>query len=179
MNTIFTLLLALIPAAFPFMQLPAQVGQSNENLSASVKDLRNAPREVVLDGRSLSLSAYPWRDFMPGPFPGTEGSPMMVVLRVATSDEKPFPSGVRIDRAWVLFGEQAWEASEFRARVKSPPYDKDSWINCADSPVCEATARDGPKWGPGVFVDVVVRLTDKEGRHYLLQAPKQCVKRTD
>ena len=106
-------------------------------------------------------------------------SPMMVVLKVATTDKKPFPSGVRMDRAWVLFCEQMWEASEFRAQVKGPRNNKDSWINCAESPVCEATARDGPRWGPGVFVDVVVRLTDKEGRHYLLQAPKQYVNRTD
>lgn len=103
---------------------------------------------------------------------------MIAVLKVVTSDKKPFPSGVRMDRGWVLFGEQMWEAAEFRDQVKGLRH-KDSWINCPDSPVCEAVARDGPKWGPGVFVDVVVRLTDKEGRHHLLQAPKQCVERTD
>ena len=172
MNIILTFLLALIPAAFPFKQLPAQVGQSKENLSVSINDLRKAPTEVVLDGRSLSLSAYLWRDFNPSSPP--DGTPMIAVFKVGTSDKKPFPSGVRMDRAWVLFGEQMWEASEFRAQVK----DKDSWISCPDSPVCEAVARDGPKWGPGVFVDVVVRLTDKEGRHHLLQVPKQCVKAT-
>jgi hypothetical protein len=174
MNTIFTLLLALIPAAFSFQHFPALVGQSKENSSVSINDLRNAATEVVLDGRSLSLSAYLWRDFNPSSPP--DGTPMIAVLKVATFDKKPFPSGVRMDRAWVLFGEQVWETSEFRDQVKSPPYDKDSWINCSDSPVCEATARNGPKWGPGVFVDVVVRLTDKEGRHHLLQVPKQCVK---
>jgi hypothetical protein len=178
MNTIFTLLLALIPAASPFQQFPALVGQSKENLSVSINDLRNAPTEVVLDGRSLSLSAYLWRDFMPSYPPAPDGQPMIAVLKVATSDKKPFPSGVRMDRAWVLFGEQMWETSEFRARVKGLPYSKDSWINCSDSPVCEAVARDGPKWDPGVFVDVVVRLTDKEGRHHLLRVPKQCVKAT-
>jgi len=175
MNIIFTLLLALMPAAFPFVQLPAQTNQSKENLSVSIKDLRNAATEVVLDGRSLSLSAYPWRDFMPTTSWGAEGSPMMVVLKVATSDKKPFPSGVRMDRVWVIFGEQVWETSELRAQVKTLPYNKDLWVNCSDSPVCEVTARRGPKWGPRVFVDVVVRLTDKEGRHHLLQVPKQCV----
>ena len=28
----------------------------------------------------------------------------------------------------------------------------EKWINCLDAPVCEAVARRGPKWGPGVFV---------------------------
>jgi len=179
MNAIFTLVLALIPTAFPFNQIPALAGQAKENLPVSISDLRNAPTEVVLDARSLSLSAYPWRDFMPGAWPAPDGSPMMVGLKVATSDKKPFPSGVRMDRAWVLFGAQMWEVADLRGRLKGRLYNADSWITCSDSPVCEVTARDGPKWGPGVYVDVVVRLTDKEGRHYLLQAPKQYVNRTD
>ena len=174
MNIIFTLLLPLI-LAFPLVHPPAQTRQSKENLSVSLKDLRNAPTEVEIDGRSLSLSAYPWRDFMPGPGNSSDGSPMMVVLKVATTDKKPFPSGVRLDRVWVLFGEQVWETSKFRDQMKSPPDAKDSWINCSDSPVCEVTARNGPKWGPNIFVDVVVRLTDKEGQHHLLQVRKQCV----
>ncbi len=178
MNTIFILLLALIPSAFPFVQLPAQTGQSKENLSVSIKDLQSAPPEVVIDGRSLSLSAYPWRDFMPGTSAGGDGSPMMVVVKVATSDKKPIPSGVRMDRVWVLFGEQVWETSELRDQPKTPPYNKDLWVNCSDLPVCEVTARGGPKWGPDVFVDVVVRLTDNEGRHHLLQVPKQYVNAT-
>jgi hypothetical protein len=40
-------------------------------------------------------------------------------------------------------------------------------------------ARDGPKWGPGIEVDVVIRLRDAAGRHVLLQAREQLVHRTD
>src|SRR6266498_1106513 len=162
MKIISTLLLTFIPVAFTFIHLPAQVGQSKENPSESITDLRSAPTEVLLDGRSLSLSAYPWRDFMPGAWPGPDGSPLMVVLKVATSDKKPLPSGVRADGAWVLFGEQTWEISDLRRNVARIPDNKDSsekWINCPDLPVCEFTVRDGPSWGPGVFVDVVLRLT--------------------
>src|SRR5512132_123588 len=102
MNIIATLLLPFIPMAFAYKQLPAQLGQSKENSPVSITDLRNAPTEVVLDGRSLSLSAYPWRDFMPTTFPNPNGSPMMVGLKVFTADKEPLPSGIRIDRAWVL-----------------------------------------------------------------------------
>jgi hypothetical protein len=178
MNIIFILLLALIPAAFPFAQLPTQTGQSKENLSVPIKDLRKTPTEVVLDGRALTLSAYLWRDFMPSTFPAPNGSPMMAVFKIATSDKKPPLSKVRIDRAWVLFGEQVWEIPDLRRNVERITDNKDSsekWISCPDSSVCEFTARNGPKWGPGVFVDVVVRLIDEEGRHHLLQARKQYV----
>jgi hypothetical protein len=41
--------------------------------------------------------------------------------------------------------------------------------------MCEITLRDGPKWGPGVYVDVVVRFTDDEGQQHFIQAPKQLV----
>jgi hypothetical protein len=182
MNTILILLLALIPAAFPCEGFPARMGQAKENLSISINDLRKAPTAVVLDGRSLSLSTYLWRDFMPSIPSMTDGKPMIAVIKVATSDKKSFPNGVRIDHAWVLFGEQMWETSDFREQLAGPSNNKNSnekWINCPDSPVCEAVARGGPKWGPGVFVDVVVQLTDREGRHHLLRAPKQYVGRTD
>ena len=185
MNTVLTLLLALMPVAGPFKQVGALVGQAKETSSVSINDLRKAPTEVVLDGRSLSLSAYLWRDFMPtiSDIPlGPDGRPMAAVVKVATSDKKPLPSGVRADGVWVLFGEQMWQISDLRRNVARIPDNRDSsekWINCPVSPVCEFTVRDGPKWGPFVFADVVVRLTDKEGRQHLLRAPKQYVNRSD
>ncbi len=43
----------------------------------------------------------------------------------------------------------------------------------------EKIARDGPKWGPGIQADVVVRLLDKEERFYHLKAENQLIQRTD
>ena len=170
MNVFFRFVLGLMLMAVLFTEIHAQVDQAKENLPAvSIKELRNAPAEIVLDGKSLSLSAYLWRDFSPGPF---GERPLMVAVKVATSDKQPFPSRVRIDRIWVLFGEQIW-ASDFRGRAQSPSLNKEGWIYCSDSPVCEASARGGPTWSPGVLVDVVVRLIDKEGKHHLIQARKQ------
>jgi hypothetical protein len=125
MKVIFRLVLALMSVAFLFKEIPAQMDQAQETLPISIKELRNAPAEIVLDGKSLSLSTYVWRDFAPSSSVGADGSPLIVTLKVATSDKKPFPSGVRIDRAWVLFGEQIWEASDFRGQVKSPSHNKD------------------------------------------------------
>jgi hypothetical protein len=178
MNVILSFMLALIAVASHVRQSPALMDPQKE--SVSIKDLRNAPTMVVLDNKSLYLSAYPWRDFMPktGP-PAPDGSPLMVGLKVASADKKPIPSGLLMDRAWVLFGDELWEASDIRGRIPAQPHPIDSWINCSDLPVCETTVREGPKWGPGVFVDVVVRLTDSEGKHYFLQAPKQYIRRTD
>ncbi len=130
MDIIFILLLALIPASFPFEPFPARVAQAKE---VSINDLRKSPTRIVLDGKSLSLSAYLWRDFMPSVPSMIDGKPMIAVFKVATSDKKSFPSGIRIERAWVLFGEQMWETSDFREQLGGPTNNKDSsekWINC-------------------------------------------------
>ena len=179
MKVILRLVLGLMSVAFLSKEVPAQMDQAKENLPVSIKDLRKAPTEIVLNGKSLSLSTFVWRDFMPVTFRGPDGSPLIVTLKVATSDKQAFPSGVRMERAWVLFGEEIWEATDFRSQLKSPSQDREGWIHCSNSPVCEATIREGPKWGPGVFVDVVVRLIDKEGQHYLIQAPRQYINRAD
>ena len=172
MKVIFRFVLGLMSMAVLFTEIHAQVDQAKENLPVvSIKDLRNAPAEIVLDGKSLSLSAYLWRDFAPGPI---GERPLMVVVKVATSDKQPFPSRVRIDRIWVLFGEEIW-ASDYRGRSQDPSDTKEDWIYCSDSPVCEASARGGPLWRPGVLVDVVVRLLDKEGKHHLIQVQRQTI----
>jgi len=175
MKVIFRLVLALMSVAFLFKEVPAQVDQSKENLPVSVKDLRNAPAKIVLDGKSLSLSTYVGRDFMPGSW-GHGGSPLMVGVKVATFDKQAFPSRARIDRIWVLFEEQIW-ASDYRGVPLTPSNsNKEGWIYCSNSPVCEASVQGGPQWRPGVLVDVVVRLIDKEGKHYLIQARRQEIK---
>lgn len=168
MKRIFSLVLALMSMAFLCNENVAQ-----ENSPVSLTDLRSAPAEIVLDGKSISLTAFPWRDFMPGASMGPEGSLLMVGLKVIASNEKQFPSGVRMDRAWVILGEQIWEVSNLRTEGRNPAVGQDGWINCSESLGCQATIREGPRWGPSVQVDVVVRLTDKEGQHYLIQSAKQ------
>ena len=44
--------------------------------------------------------------------------------------------------------------------------------------VLEVVARNGPKWGPGVTVDVVVQLRDARGQIYRLRARDQPIRRT-
>jgi hypothetical protein len=177
MNVILSFMLALIPAASHFGESRAFMGQTQEHSSVSIKDLRNAPTVVVLDNKSLSLSAYPWRDFMPGQ--GADGSPLMVVLKLGSADKKPIASGVRMDRAWVLLGDEIWEAADLRGRIPAQAHPEDSWVNCSGLPVCETTVRDGPKWSPGVSIDVIVLLTDSAGKRYFLQAPKKYIGRSD
>jgi hypothetical protein len=43
----------------------------------------------------------------------------------------------------------------------------------------EIVVRGGPKWGPGIKVDVVVELKDAKNQSHLLRASKQDIHRTE
>ena len=126
-------------------------------------ELRGAPTSITLGGKTLVLETYLYRDFMPVSPPN--GKPLIAVLRVKTADGSAFPSGVRADGAWVVLGDEVWSAAVGEERFPS-----------ASS--YEVVARNGPKWGPGVTVDVVVRLRE-DGEEHRLRASNQPIHRTD
>jgi hypothetical protein len=43
----------------------------------------------------------------------------------------------------------------------------------------EMVFRDGPKWGPGIFIDIVVKLKYMDFKSYYLKAFNQPIYRTD
>ena len=128
-------------------------------------ELRRAPLELTVGDVTVRLEASLWRDFQP--VSPSDGKPLAVVLRIKTVDGTAIPLELHADFAWVLNGNQAW-ASAVGEERRGP-----------DSSFFEVVARDGPKWGPGIEVDVVVRLRDASGRVVLLQARRQLIHRSD
>ena len=124
----------------------------------------SAPERVKIDGREYTLSANAWRDFQPVAPP--DGQPLIVVAKVSPSDMMPLPGDITIDRVWVLNGKKQWSAPP-EAETREPAATR-----------LETAVRGGPKWGPGIKVDVVVRL--KQGKQtWLVRAPGVEIKRTD
>lgn len=126
----------------------------------------SAPERTKIDGREYTLSANAWRDFQPVAPP--DGQPLIVVVNVSPSDMMPLPGGIVIDRVWVLNGKEQWSA------VPEEPGER------GQLPVTrlETAVRGGPKWGPGVKVDVAVRL--KQGKQtWLVRTTGVDIKRTD
>jgi hypothetical protein len=123
------------------------------------------PTVVQVAGHELALEAHLWRDFQPVAPP--DGQPLVAVLYIKTTDGGPFPAGVTADQVTVVFGEERWTA----------PARRESSSGQAD--VLEVVGRDGPKWGPHVNVDVVVRLRGPDDQVHLLRAPNQRIGRTD
>ncbi|MBN2430908.1 MAG: hypothetical protein JXQ27_05505 [Acidobacteria bacterium] len=146
----------------------------------SGRELRDAPVSITIRERTLSLSAILWRDFSPSMPPVANGHPMMAIFTVRCADGHPFPAGVRVDQAWVLFGDKIWAIRDPEEQDETDPTYTDAaghYRNRPDSSVFRVVARNGPKWTPGIRVDVVVRLTDSRGCHHFLCAPQQGVGR--
>jgi len=126
-----------------------------------VSELRSAPTRTIADGKSLSIAASLWRDFMPISPP--DGHPLGGVLKIATDDGSPVPAGITADTSWVIHNADVWSTTvEQRSRAET-------------APIYELVVRNGPKWGPHVAVDVVVRLRDSAGRVFLLRAAGQSI----
>lgn len=135
-------------------------------VSACATDRILAPRLALIAGATVRVDASLWRDFAPSSPP--DGQPLVAVLRVETIDGTPIPSTLSADSAWVYNGARVWAASVVEEQPRG-----------ADASFFEVIARNGPKWGPGIEVDVVVRLRDAAGEVVLLQAPRHLINRTD
>jgi len=142
----------LSPAA---LLAPAELGR-----------VRAAAESVAAAGATLRLDTYLWRDFMPVAPP--DGQPLRAVLRITTADSSAFPPALRADAAWVLNGGAVWATWLEEARPRTP-----------GDPTLEVGAQGGPKWGPGIEVDVVVRLRGVAGAAGYLRARDQLIHRTD
>ena len=91
----------------------------------------------------------------------------MALVKVKAPGETAISSKIDATRLWVVNGVEIWE-TELASRGGSTIGD-----------TLEKIGRDGPKWGPEITVDVVVKIIDlKSGKSYLLKASNQDIHRT-
>ena len=134
--------------------------------TVSLQDLQAAPEEIEINGTEYTLETYLARDFMP-PMSPPDGSPLFALVKVKAPGETAISSKIDATRLWVVKGKEIWE-TEFVSEECSTIGD-----------TLEKIGRDGPKWGPGISVDVVVEIIDlKSRKSYLLKASKQYIHRT-
>jgi hypothetical protein len=146
------------------LAVTAGCGTACRSCHSGTASLASAPERVQVDAREYTLTANAWRDFQPVAPP--QGQPLIVVVKVLPVDKMTVPDDLAIDHLWVLNGKEQWS-------MKPEP--------AAQEPAAtsiEAAVRGGPKWGPGIKVDVVARL--KQGRKtFLVRAAGVDIRRTD
>lgn len=133
-----------------------------------LSQLRAAPDTLTLGDQNLVLRAFMWRDFQPISPP--DGKPLIAIFWVYSADSTALPAGLTADAAWVVSGENVWDT--YLTDEEPPPSEQQPYQ-------LHKIAREGPKWGPGIEVDAVVRLRDERGESYLVRAPSQYISRTD
>jgi len=157
-----------MPKALGMMFVMLAICSCESPLSPGLDDLRSAPEAIVISGRAYTLETYLYRDFMPISPP--DGRPLTAVIWVTAEDRKPFPATLNADRIWVVNGGEIWEASLSAGSSSGDPSRRHQ---------LEKVAQNGPKWGPGISVDVVVKVVESGGKDYLLRASGQSIARTD
>lgn len=123
----------------------------------TLAQLVSAPEVLDLPSQDYHLETLLWRDFMPISPPG--GKPMMAVARLVS--DAPIPDDVKLVHLWVINGNEVWSTQFAEEPIVS-------------GNTIEGIARGGPKWDPGIPVDVVVGV--KVGNVFrLVRAAKQLI----
>ena len=130
-----------------------------------VKQLKSSPENVVINGDRYTLYTYLWRDFMPGAYEGSNGSPLMCVINITKPNGGSIlHSTTSLSKIYVIYGHQIWISDDFDTHL----FSDDNW---------EVVIRNGPKWGPNVAVDVVCEFRNA-GKSYRLMFKSQTIKAT-
>ncbi len=111
-----------------------------------------AQEEIHDENITYSLDTYMWRDFMPISPP--DGKPLIVITKVYAYNVEDFPLTTNIERLWIIDG----------TNIKSANATDEFSVEGAKY---EMVFRDGPKWGPGIKIDVVVKLNVHSLIYYL------------
>jgi hypothetical protein len=144
--------------------------EDDENLPPDIplNQLINAPDTINVEGSLIYLSTDIWRDFMPISPP--DGKPMIALIYITAKDTAKIPASINTDAVWMVYNNEVWK-SWYSNELVAPGELKQNRI--------VKIVRNGPKWGPHVFIDVIVRVYDSWGNAELLRASKQWISRTD
>lgn len=133
---------------------------TNDPVFAQV--LKSAPEQLTVDNLNFELRTSLWRDFMP--IAEEDGSPLMAVNDLVEKDSLAISEEVKLKKLYVIQEHKIWTTTY-------------SNIKQVDDHVLTGGAKGGPKWGPGVAVDVVCEF-EIAGQIYRILAKSQPVEGT-
>ncbi len=128
--------------------------------------LKSTPDTLRIANQSFILKTELNRDFMPISPPN--GRPLTAFIKIETTDSSVIKN-VKSDRIYIVNENEVWASSY--AEELPPDYPSRAPFRIIK------IARNGPKWGPNIHVDVVVRLKALDSLYYL-RAPRQYIGQT-
>ena len=134
-----------------------------------ISQIREAAVDTLIIGsNSFVLDAYLWRDFMP--ISPENGKPMISINWLVSTNLVAIPNNISMVKQYVFYEDSIWVANyENEAPTPSLPEYK-----------LERISRNGPKWGPKIYVDVISQIYDSQtNKNYYIERKGVYVVRTD
>lgn len=138
----------------------------NEDLISQIKE--KAVDTLIIGSNSFVLDAYLWRDFQP--VSPKDGNPMISINWLISTDLIEIPDNISMIKQYVVYGDSVWIA-DYENEASSPSLPKYK---------LERISRNGPKWGPKIYVDVISQIYDSEAdKDYYIKREKIFIMRTN
>lgn len=121
--------------------------KTGNKLSRDIEELKSAPNEIILDGKSFFLEAYIWRNLMPSPDSSLNRS-IMASIKIISADGSEISDSLEVVKLWMINKNSVWETKSVRATLLSPD-------------LLELYVSGGPVWDKGIKIDAVVETKFK------------------
>ena len=127
-----------------------------------------AVETLTIGSNSFVLEAYLWRDFQPES--PEDGKPLISINWLICTNSTKIPNNISMVKQYVIYNDEIWEAN----------YENESPAPDLPEYKIERISRNGPKWGPKIYVDVISQIRDFEtNKDYYIEQKNIYVERTD
>ncbi len=121
-----------------------------------IDQLLAVPETISIQNQQLLLSTSVSRVI-------PDDHPIYGTCFVHAIDSTPLPPSLTMDVMWIVYNQEVWKTQLSEKHTQIVP----------QHITISKTFRNGPKWGPDVHVDVIVRVRYNEGSTQLLRASNQ------
>ncbi|NLJ82815.1 MAG: hypothetical protein GX330_06795 [Bacteroidales bacterium] len=129
---------------------------------------KKAVDTLKIDSNTFVLDAYLWRDFMP--VSPENGQSMISINWLICIDSTKIPDNINMVKQYVIYNDEVWEAN-YENEAPEPSLPEYKMVKIS---------RNGPKWGPKVYVDVISQIRNsKTNKDYYIERKNVYIERTD
>ena len=122
---------------------------------------------LIIESNKFVLNAYLYRDFMP--ISPSDGKALISVNWIKNIDSIEISDNIDLIEQYVINNDSIWISNyENESSVNQPKYK------------IEKISRNGPKWGPKIYVDVISKVHDSQTDiDYYIRTKNIYIERTD
>ena len=138
---------------------------TNKELILQIKE--RAVDTLTIGSNRLVLDAFLWRNFAPISLPSEQA--MASVNWLFSINMVKIPNSIRMVRQYVIYEDEIWVA-EYEGDAPSARSDY----------MIERISRNGPKWDPGIYADVISQIHDSQNnKDYYIRLKNVFLERAD